>query len=231
VPAAEYDAFLDEFVRSVGRLFPLALLHWEDLGVANARRLLERYHDERLTFNDDIQGTGAVNLAAMLAATRATGVALAGHRIVIFGMGTAGAGIADQLTAAMVADGVPEAEARRRFWAVDRQGLLTRDMTGLSDLQRQYARDPAEVADWRRAGRPGDHAVPGQRRVPAGPGVAGGVGLAEVVTRVHPYGADRNLDQGGSLHRGGRPRHGGPRRAAGDPPNVQPDRFVRGGTG
>ena len=104
---------------------------------------------------------GAVNLAAVLAATRATGVPLAGHRIVIFGMGTAGAGIADQLTAAMVAEGVPEAEARRRFWAVDRQGLLTRDMTALSDLQRRYARDPAEVADWRRDGRRGKHAVPG----------------------------------------------------------------------
>ena len=186
VPAAEYDAFLDEFVRAVGKLFPLALLHWEDLGVANARRLLERYRDERLTFNDDIQGTGAVNLAAVLAATRATGVPLAGHRIVIFGMGTAGAGIADQLTAAMVAEGVPEEEARRRFWAVDRQGLLTRDMTGLSDPQRRYARDPAEVADWRRGGRLEEHAVPGQRRVPAGPGVADGVSLAEAVTRVHP---------------------------------------------
>ena len=171
VPAAEYDAFLDEFVRAVGKLFPPALLHWEDLGAANASRLLERYRDKRLTFNDDIQGTGAVNLAAVLAATRATGVPLAGHRIVIFGMGTAGAGIADQLTAAMVAGGAPEAQARRRFWAVDRQGLLTRDMTALSDLQRRYARDPAEVADWRRDDRPG---------------VADGIGLAEVVARVHP---------------------------------------------
>lgn len=192
VPAAEYDAFLDEFVRAVGKLFPLALLHWEDLGVANARRLLERYRDERLTFNDDMQGTGAVNLAAVLAATRATGVPLAGHRIVIFGMGTAGAGIAGQLTAAMVAQGAPEAEARRRFWAVDRQGLLTRDMTALSDLQRRYARDPAEVADWRRDGCLGKHAVPAERAVPAGhmrpggPGVADGPGLAEVVVRVHP---------------------------------------------
>ena len=192
VPAAEYDAFLDEFVGAVGKLFPLALLHWEDLGVANARRLLERYREERLTFNDDMQGTGAVNLAAVLAATRATGVPLTGHRIVIFGMGTAGAGIADQLTAAIVAEGVPEAEARRRFWAVDRQGLLTRDMTGLSELQRRYARDPAEVADWRRDSRLGQHAVPGQRAVPAGPmgpggpGVADGLGLAEVVVRVHP---------------------------------------------
>jgi malate dehydrogenase (oxaloacetate-decarboxylating) len=171
VPAAEYDVFVDEFVRAVGKLFPLALLHWEDLGVANARRLLERYRGERLTFNDDIQGTGAVNLAAVLAAARATGVPLTGHRIVIFGLGTAGAGIADQLTAAMVAEGVPEADARRRLWAVDRQGLLTRDMAGLSDPQRRYARDPAEVADWRRDDRPG---------------AAGGIGLAEAVTRVHP---------------------------------------------
>jgi malate dehydrogenase (oxaloacetate-decarboxylating) len=159
VPAAEYDAFLDAFTRAVGKLFPQALLHWEDLGVANARRLLERYRNERLTFNDDIQGTGAVNLAAVLAATRATGRPLISQRIVIFGMGTAGAGIADQLTAAMVIDGVPAAEATERFWAVDRQGLLTRDMAGLSDQQRRYARDPAEGA---------------------------GAGLADVVAQVHP---------------------------------------------
>jgi len=167
VPPAEYDAFLDEFTRVVGKLFPLALLHWEDLGVANARRLLDRYRDERLTFNDDIQGTGAVNLAAVLAAARASRVPLAGHRIVIFGMGTAGAGIADQLTAAMVADGVPEPEARRRFWAVDRQGLLTWDMPELSAAQRRYARDPGEVAGW-----------PGH--------LADGIGLADVVTQVRP---------------------------------------------
>ena len=166
VPAAEYDAFLNEFVRAVDKLFPVALLHWEDLGVANARRVLERYRGERLTFNDDIQGTGAVNLAAVLAAARATRVPLAGHRIVIFGMGTAGAGIADQLTAAMVAEGVPAGEARLRVWAVDRPGLLTRDMAGLSEQQRRYARDPAEVADWRSDDRP--------------------FGLAEVVARVHP---------------------------------------------
>jgi malate dehydrogenase (oxaloacetate-decarboxylating) len=159
VPAAAYDAFLDAFTYAVGQLFPRALLHWEDLGVANARRLLERYRDERLTFNDDIQGTGAVNLAAVLAATRATGRPLVSQRIVIFGMGTAGSGIADQLTAAMVRAGAPAARARERFWAVDKQGLLTRDMAGLSEQQRRYARDPAEGA---------------------------AIGLAEVVARVHP---------------------------------------------
>jgi len=162
VPAAEYDAFLDAFTQAVGKLFPRALLHWEDLGVANARRLLERYRNERLTFNDDIQGTGAVNLAAVLAATKATGRPLASQRIVIFGMGTAGSGIADQLTAAMAAEGVPAQEARQRLWAVDRQGLLTRGMTGLSDQQSRYARDPAEGADGSAAG------------------------LADVIARVHP---------------------------------------------
>jgi malate dehydrogenase (oxaloacetate-decarboxylating) len=165
VPADRYDAFLDQFVGAVSKLFPLALLHWEDLGRANARRLLDRYRSERLTFNDDIQGTGAVNLAAVLAATRATGIPLSGHRIVIFGMGTAGAGIADQLTAAMVADGLPEEQARRRFWAVDRQGLLTGDMTALSEAQRRYARDPAEIANWHHP-----DSIP----------------LPEVVARVHP---------------------------------------------
>jgi malate dehydrogenase (oxaloacetate-decarboxylating) len=163
VPADRYDAFLDEFVGTVGKLFPLALLHWEDLGRSNARRVLDRYRNERLTFNDDIQGTGTVNLAAVLAAAGATGIPLSGHRIVVFGMGTAGAGIADQLTAAMVADGVPETTARLRFWAVDRQGLLTRDMPALTKAQRRYARDPAEAAGWRH-----------------------GAGLAEVVARVHP---------------------------------------------
>jgi malate dehydrogenase (oxaloacetate-decarboxylating) len=192
VPAAEYDAFLDEFVRAAGKLFPLALLHWEDLGIANARRLLERYRDERLTFNDDIQGTGAVNLACVLAAARASGVPLAGHRIVIFGMGTAGAGIADQLTAAMVADGVPEAEAVQRLWAVDRQGLLVPDMPGVSDPQRRYARDPAEAAGWRHDDRLGTRAAPGPGAAPrgpagsGGPGAADGISLAEVVARVHP---------------------------------------------
>jgi malate dehydrogenase (oxaloacetate-decarboxylating) len=168
VPAAEYDRFLDAFVQTVGRLFPRALLHWEDIGVSNARRLLERYRDRRLEFNDDIQGTGAVNLAAALAAARVTGMPLPEHRVVIFGAGTAGTGIADQLCTAMQAEGLTAAAARQRFWAVDRTGLLTTDTPGLTDPQRSYARDPAEVTGWRR-----DDAL-------------GGIGLAEVVSRVHP---------------------------------------------
>jgi malate dehydrogenase (oxaloacetate-decarboxylating) len=165
---AEYDRFLEAFVTAVGKLFPGALLHWEDIGVSNARRLLDRYRYQTLSFNDDIQGTGAVNLAAVLAAARATGVSLAEHRIVIFGAGTAGTGIADQLTAAMLADGLSEDQARQRFWAIDRTGLLTTATTGLGAEQRRYARAETEVAGWQR-----DDSV-------------GGTGLAEVVRRVHP---------------------------------------------
>jgi malate dehydrogenase (oxaloacetate-decarboxylating) len=167
VPVGEYDDFLDAFVTAVRRLFPGALLHWEDIGVSNARRLLERYRDTMLTFNDDIQGTGAVNLAAVLAAVRATGMALPDHRIVIFGAGTAGVGIADQLTAALVASGLRTEQAVARIWALDRTGLLTAG-PDLSPQQRRYARDPAAVSGWSHD---------------AG---LGGIPLAEVVRQVRP---------------------------------------------
>ena len=168
VPVDDYDRFLDAFVSAVGKLFPGALLHWEDVGASNARRLLDRYRDQRLSFNDDIQGTGAVNLAAVLAAARATGLRLPEHRVVIFGAGTAGTGIADQLSAAMQAEGLSEDAARARFWAVDRAGLLTDATPGLGESQRRYARPAAEVAGWQP-----DASL-------------GGIGLAEVVRRVHP---------------------------------------------
>jgi malate dehydrogenase (oxaloacetate-decarboxylating) len=168
VPVADYDAFLDAFVTAVGSLFPSALLHWEDIGVSNARRLLERYRHQMLTFNDDIQGTGAVNLAAVLAAVRATGIKLADHRIVIFGAGTAGIGIADQLSAALTAGGLTSEQARARIWALDRSGLITAGDASLSRQQRRYSRDLTEVAEWRR-----DRDL-------------GGIPLAEVVSRVHP---------------------------------------------
>jgi malate dehydrogenase (oxaloacetate-decarboxylating) len=168
VKAAEYDAFLAAFVAAVRTVFPHALLHWEDMGTANARRLLTQYRDVLPSFNDDIQGTGAVNLAAVLAAVRATGIELAAHRIVIFGAGSAGSGIADQLTAALVASGLNAGEARSRFWAVDRHGLIVTGGDDQSADQSRYSRDQAEVADWQRDP------------------VLGGIPLAEVVRRVHP---------------------------------------------
>jgi malate dehydrogenase (oxaloacetate-decarboxylating) len=168
VGTEQYDAFLDAFVTAVRDLFPRALLHWEDIGVSNARRVLERYRHSMLTFNDDIQGTGAVNLAAVIAAVRATGIKLPDHRIVIFGAGTAGIGIADQLFAALVAAGLTAEQARARLWALDRPGLLTTASEPISEQQLRYARDPAELAGWQRDPE------------------LGGVGLTEVVRRVRP---------------------------------------------
>jgi malate dehydrogenase (oxaloacetate-decarboxylating) len=168
VPPAEYDAFLAAFVAAVQKVFPHALLHWEDMATANARRLLTRYRDALPSFNDDMQGTGAVNMAAVLAAVRATGIELSSHRIVIFGAGSAGTGIADQLTAALVAGGLSPMEARARFWAVDRHGLIVTGGGDLSDEQRKLGRESTEVADWHR-----DEAL-------------GGIPLAEVVRHVHP---------------------------------------------
>src|SRR5262249_2660324 len=168
-PAQEpYDAFIDAYVAAALGVFPGALLHWEDFGPGNARRILDRYRDHVLTFNDDMQGTGAVNLAAVLAGARASQTPLTQHRIVIFGSGTAGIGIADQLYEAMTSQGLDSAAARARFWCLDRQGLLTDDMTGLRDFQVPYARPAAEAGDW------------------PGHGTAAGIGLAEVVGRVHP---------------------------------------------
>lgn len=164
----EYDTCIDAYVEAASRLFPRAMLHWEDFGSANARRILERYRDRLLTFNDDVQGTGAVNLAAVLAAVRATGTPLREHRVVVFGSGTAGIGIADQLHDAMALDGLSDAEAAGRIWCLDRHGLLTDGLPGMSDDQRRHACPGSVVEGWER-----DQAL-------------GGVGLAEVVRRVHP---------------------------------------------
>jgi malate dehydrogenase (oxaloacetate-decarboxylating) len=163
-----YDRFIDTYVDAATKLFPHAMVHWEDFGSANARRILARYRDRILTFNDDVQGTGAVNLAAVMGTLRVTGQKLDEQRVVIFGAGTAGIGIADQLSQAMVLAGADRARASDRFWCVDHNGLLT-DATGdLRDFQAPFARPTAEVAGWERDGDPG------------------GIGLAEVVHRVQP---------------------------------------------
>jgi malate dehydrogenase (oxaloacetate-decarboxylating) len=167
VRGERYDALIAAYVQSVRRLFPKALLHWEDVGPANARRILLEYRDQVCTFNDDIQGTGAIVLAAALAGTRVARTRPSEQRVVIFGAGTAGTGIADQLRTVMISDGLDAAHATRCFWCVDRQGLLVGDMDDLRDFQQRYARPRSEVSDWTRDGR-------------------GSIGLAEVVSRVHP---------------------------------------------
>ena len=148
VSPEDYDRFVDAYVETASRLFPRAVLHWEDFGTANARRILDRFRRRLPTFNDDVQGTGAINLAAVLAAVEITGSPLRSHRIVIFGAGTAGMGVADQLHDELVLDGMDPADAAARIWCVDRYGLIHDGLPGLSNSHRRYARPIAEIADW-----------------------------------------------------------------------------------
>ncbi|SCM93691.1 Malate oxidoreductase (Oxaloacetate-decarboxylating) [Bacillus mycoides] len=151
VTGEAYDEFIDTFVQAVGNKFPKALLHWEDFSSRNARKILDKYRHDVCTFNDDIQGTGAVSLAAVLSAVKASGVPLSEHRVVVFGAGTAGIGIADQVRDALVRAGLSEQEAHERFWCIDRNGLITDNMEDLLDFQIPYARKEAEVNDWKQS--------------------------------------------------------------------------------
>jgi malate dehydrogenase (oxaloacetate-decarboxylating) len=146
-----YDQLIDRYVTTATKMFPKALLHWEDFGEANARRILDRYRDHVCTFNDDMQGTGAIAFAAILSGVGVTGRPLSDHRIVVFGAGTAGVGIADQIRDAIVEAGFTPEEAARRIWLIDRPGLLTDGMAAeLRDYQRPYARPAAEVSGFER---------------------------------------------------------------------------------
>lgn len=147
----QYDAFILSFVNTVRKHFPNAFLHWEDFGRGNARRILDQFQDELCTFNDDIQGTGAVTLAALLAACDVTTVALENHRIVVFGAGSAGTGICDQIVDAMVRKGLSLEEAYQRFWLIDRQGLLISSDLELTEAQKAYARTSNEINTWETA--------------------------------------------------------------------------------
>lgn len=142
---AEYDDFILTFVNEIHKQFPNAFLHWEDFGRGNARRILDQFQDQLCTFNDDIQGTGAVTLAALLAACDVTGVSLTEQRIVVFGAGSAGTGISDQIVDAMVSSGLTKDEAYARFWLIDRQGLLLKTDLDLTDSQKPFARNPDEI--------------------------------------------------------------------------------------
>src|ERR1700722_1114868 len=128
VRGERYDAFIDAYVKAAVKLFPNAVLQWEDFGPATGRRILEKYRSGLRTFNDDLQGTGAITLAAAVSALRICGTLLRNQRIVIFGAGVAGIGIADLIRNVMVAEGLSQEEATRRFWLVDQDGLLTNDM-------------------------------------------------------------------------------------------------------
>jgi malate dehydrogenase (oxaloacetate-decarboxylating) len=145
-----YLAFVDEFVQAVRLECPGACLHWEDFGTSHARTLLDHYRWTVPSFNDDIQGTSGVVSAAVLAASRGLGQNLVEQRIVLFGAGTAGCGIAEGLVRLLEGAGLSREQARRQIWAIDRQGLLLEGMADLSKAAAPLARDPAEVSQWRR---------------------------------------------------------------------------------
>jgi malate dehydrogenase (oxaloacetate-decarboxylating) len=146
----EYDEFIESFVTAVSKRWPHVLLQWEDFARNNATRLLERYRDRLCTFNDDIQGTAAVAAGTLLAAVNVTGTPLRDQRIALLGAGSAGCGISALLLKAMIEDGLPEKEARRRFFLIDRDGLLVEGMPGILSFQEPFVQPRSVVADWRR---------------------------------------------------------------------------------
>jgi malate dehydrogenase (oxaloacetate-decarboxylating)(NADP+) len=142
-----YDELLDEFVAAVQEMFPDACLQFEDFGNANAFRLLHRYQGRICTFNDDIQGTAGVTLAGLCSAARLTGTPLTEMRLLFYGAGEAGIGIGDLIVEALVAEGVPEAAARRQCWFVDSKGLVVQSRTDLVEHKRRFAHDHAPLTD------------------------------------------------------------------------------------
>ena len=148
VRGAEYDDFVEAFVTAVIERWPHVLLQWEDFAGINAGRLLERYRDRLCTFNDDIQGTAAVAAGTLLAAINVTGTPLTEQRIALFGAGSAGIGIASLLLTAMKNAGLSEAEARHRFYAVDKDGLLVDGMAEIRPAQQPFVQPRSAIANW-----------------------------------------------------------------------------------
>lgn len=147
----QYDEFIELFVEAVMQRFPNVLLQWEDFSKNNAGRLLDRYRDRLCTFNDDIQGTGAVTLAGLLAAAEVIGSKISRQRVVILGAGSSASGISDQILTAMMTEGLTEAEAKARIWQVDSQGLVLADRTGLEPAKAKYAQPREQIGGWRLA--------------------------------------------------------------------------------
>ena len=149
VRGEEYDVFVDVFVNSVKKRWPHILLQWEDFAGSNAARFLARYRDQLCTFNDDIQGTAAVASATLLSAINVTGVPLEQQKIVVVGFGSAGIGITNLLARFMQDKGLTEEEARNRFYAIDRYGLVTEHGKDVRPEQLPYARKEQEAQGWK----------------------------------------------------------------------------------
>lgn len=142
-----YFAYIDRFVAAVEKLFPKSLLHFEDFGRGTAARILDKYQDQILTFNDDIQGTGVIALAGVLGALNISGQSIAEQRFLTFGAGTAGMGIVKMLYNELIKQGMSPKEAKQHFYLVDRQGLLFEDTPGLTPKQQAFVRSRDEFAD------------------------------------------------------------------------------------
>ena len=166
VRGPRYEQLIDEYLKVAAELFPHALLHFEDFGPGNARRILLQKRGQYRIFNDDMQGTGAIVMAAVMSALKVTQQGFAAQRLLVYGAGTAGTGMADQISAAMQREGLTPEQARQRVWLIDKNGLVTDDMPHLPDYQQAYARPAAEAASWQRQG--------------------GRIGLLEVVRQVKP---------------------------------------------
>ena len=145
-----YYEFVNLFVQALKHELPRTCLQWEDFANPHARPLLERYRDQLLTFNDDIQGTAAVVLGALIGAIKASGAGMKDQEIVFFGAGAAGIGVADYLREALAQSGLSEEEARRRIWIVNRGGVLHSERKDLSPEQRVYAQPVERIASWQR---------------------------------------------------------------------------------
>ncbi|HTB94183.1 MAG TPA: NAD-dependent malic enzyme [Candidatus Sulfotelmatobacter sp.] len=165
IKGQEYFDFVDQFVEAVKQELPGTCLQWEDFATPHARPILQRYHDELLTFNDDIQGTASVALGAILGAVKVTGKSLKDQQIVMLGAGSAGIGVADGLRAAIKDEGLSEQEARSHFWVVDRDGLLHSGRKDLSPEQSVYAQPEDRVTGWPRTSN-------------------GNIGLADVIGKI-----------------------------------------------
>jgi len=191
VRGAAYDAFIQRYLQAASSMFPGALLHFEDFGADNARRILVTYRDKYRIFNDDMQGTGAIVNAGLLSALKVTGTSWRDQRVVVFGGGTAGIGIADQIRDRMVRDGLDQRQATRNIWVVDLPGLLTGEMSeGVLDYQRPYLRPAAEAAGWEQSPAEMDPAAavrwPEMAALRAARADAGIIGLQTVVEQVKP---------------------------------------------
>ncbi|RFU74352.1 malate dehydrogenase oxaloacetate-decarboxylating [Trichoderma arundinaceum] len=147
VRGKQYDEFIQTFVEAARKLFPRAYIHFEDFGLRNARRLLELYRPKIACFNDDVQGTGCVTLAAIMAALHASGQKLGDIRMVVFGAGSAGVGIADQVRDAIATEmNISHNDASQQIWLIDKPGLLT-SKVDVSDAQKTYVKDASEWSD------------------------------------------------------------------------------------